>query len=130
VREQIAAVSVDRRGDGIQVDRPSNGVAPSTFSPLRAMTMKRPQTTGNWRRRKPRNSRRHIEAGRCEARGFGEAGLDQPEQKMSSCRNEYLAYRSTGWRPGRIFSIGVVCTNASQLSASGSVTVSVPHDGH
>lgn len=27
----------------------SNRVAPSTLSPLRAMTMKRPQTTGHWR---------------------------------------------------------------------------------
>jgi parallel beta-helix repeat protein len=31
---------------------------------------------------------------------------------------------------GRIYSIGVTCTSASQLSASGSVTVSVPHDQH
>jgi len=29
---------------------------------------------------------------------------------------------------GRIYSIAVTCTNASQLSASASVTVVVPHD--
>ncbi len=29
---------------------------------------------------------------------------------------------------GRLYSIGVTCTNASQLSATGVVTVSVPHD--
>jgi parallel beta-helix repeat protein len=56
--------------------------------------------------------------------------LDPSDVSLSGPLALLLRAERNGSGPGRIYTIGVTCTNASQLSVSGSVTVGVPHDQH
>ena len=56
--------------------------------------------------------------------------LNASDSSLSGPLELSLRAERDGSGTGRIYSIGVICTDASQLSASGSVTVSVPHDQH
>jgi hypothetical protein len=55
---------------------------------------------------------------------------DASDSSLSGPLEISLRAERDGSGTGRIYSIGVICTDASQLSASGSVTVRVPHDQH
>jgi hypothetical protein len=54
--------------------------------------------------------------------------LDSSDWSVTGPLELTLRSDRDGSGTGRIYSIGVTCTNASQLTASGVVTVSVPHD--
>lgn len=56
--------------------------------------------------------------------------LNASDSSLSGPLALSLRAERDGSGTGRTYSIGVICTSASQLSASGSVTVSVPHDQH
>jgi len=56
--------------------------------------------------------------------------LDASDWSLSGPLELSLRAERDGIGPGRVYTIGVTCTNASQLSVSGSATVSVPHDQH